>query len=96
MERKLRQRLTDEELQRFERYTASIFVRVGMDLNTPSAREAPRRWLTALWDMTEGYEDDSKKHFVFGRVSGVSGRRENSYSRRSDPLHWPASIVSFQ
>ena len=34
MERKLRQRLTDEELQRFEGYTASIFVRVGMDLNT--------------------------------------------------------------
>lgn len=37
MDGKLREPLTDEELQRFEGYAAAIFVRMGMDLNTPGA-----------------------------------------------------------
>jgi GTP cyclohydrolase IA len=38
---------------------------MGMDLSTPGARETPRRWVTALWDMTEGYDGDSKISTLF-------------------------------
>ena len=65
MDGKLREPLTDEELQRFEGYAAAIFVRMGMDLNTPGARETPRRWVTALWDITEGDDGDSKINTLF-------------------------------
>jgi len=63
--RKLREPLSDEELKRFEGYAAAIFSRMGMDLSTPGARETPRRWVTALWDMTEGYDGDSKISTLF-------------------------------
>ena len=65
MERKLREPLTNEELGRFEEYAAAIFSRMGMNLDTPGARETPRRWVTALWDMTEGYDGDGKLSTLF-------------------------------
>jgi GTP cyclohydrolase IA len=63
--RKLREPLTGEEMEIFEGYAAAIFSRMGMDLSTPGARETPRRWVTALWDMTEGYDGDSKISTLF-------------------------------
>ena len=60
-----REPLTSEERQRFERYGAEIFARLGMDVNSPGTRDTPRRWLTALWDMTEGYDGDPKLSTTF-------------------------------
>jgi len=65
MEGKIREPLNTEELETFEGYAATIFSRMGMDLNTPGAKETPRRWVTALWDMTEGYDGDSKLSTLF-------------------------------
>jgi GTP cyclohydrolase I len=61
----VREPLNQEERDKFEKSAAEIFTRMGMDLTTPGTRETPRRWLTALWDMTEGYDGDSKISTVF-------------------------------
>ncbi len=57
---KKREPLTDDEREKFEGYAAEIFSRMRMDPATPGTRDTPRRWLTALWDMTEGYDGDPK------------------------------------
>ena len=51
MERKHREPLTNEELQSFEGNAATIFARMGMDLNTRGARETPlcRGFMARLW-----------------------------------------------
>ncbi len=60
-----REPLADEERSRFEQYAAEIFSRMGMDCKSPSTQETPRRWVTALWDMTEGYDGDPKLSTLF-------------------------------
>ncbi len=60
-----REQLTPEERKRFESYVAEIFSRLGMDLNQIGTRNTPTRWLTALWDMTEGYDGDPKLGAAF-------------------------------
>lgn len=62
---KKREPLTDDEREKFEGYAAEIFSRMGMDPATPGTRDTPRRWLTALWDMTEGYDGDPKLSTLF-------------------------------
>ena len=64
-ETKSREALKDHERAQFERYAAEIFSRMGLDLNSPGGRETPRRWVAALWDMTEGYDGDPKISTVF-------------------------------
>jgi len=44
---------------------AEIFSRLGMDLNQIGTQNTPTRWLTALWDMTEGYDGDPKLGAAF-------------------------------
>ncbi len=63
--RKNRNPLTEEEEARFESYAAEVFSRMGMDLDSPGTRETPRRWVRALWDMTEGYDGDKKISTLF-------------------------------
>lgn len=63
--RKFREQLTPEERKRFESYVAEIFSRLGMDLTQIGTRNTPTRWLTALWDMTEGYDGDPKLGAAF-------------------------------
>jgi len=58
--RTFREQLTPEERKRFEAYVGEIFSRLGMDLTQIGTRTTPSRWLTALWDMTEGYDGDPK------------------------------------
>lgn len=36
-----------------------------MNFDAPGTRETPHRWLTALWDMTEGYDGDSRLSTLF-------------------------------
>jgi GTP cyclohydrolase I len=49
-----------EQWDRFQRYMREIFQTFGMDLETPSTRDTPSRFLKALLDSTEGYEGDPK------------------------------------
>lgn len=48
------------EMKKYEGYMAEIFTAFGMDLDTPSTHETPRRYLEALLESTSGYEGDSK------------------------------------
>lgn len=52
--------IPEEQWIRFEKYMAEIFEAFGMDLDTPGTRETPRRFLTAMFDSTAGYEGDEK------------------------------------
>jgi len=64
-EGKLREPLKPEERTKFEACAAEIFSRMGLDLSSRGDRDTPRRWVTALWDMTEGYDGDSKLSTLF-------------------------------
>ena len=57
--------LTAKERGRFEGHVAEIFLRLGLKLDSPGTRDTPRRHLQALWDLTVGYEGDSRIGTVF-------------------------------
>jgi GTP cyclohydrolase I len=57
--------ISDEQFRRFEGYAAEIFTAFGLDLNTPSTEDTPRRFIKALFDTTEGYDGDPKLLRVF-------------------------------
>jgi GTP cyclohydrolase I len=60
-----RRQLSDEQLKRLEGFAAEIFSTMGMDLNTPSTQDTPRRFIKALYDATDGYDGDPKLLKVF-------------------------------
>jgi len=60
-----RRSISSEQRRRFEGYLGEIFEALGMDLNTPSTYETPRRFLEAMFDATEGYDGDPKLVKVF-------------------------------
>lgn len=63
---KLRQRhISEDQIEKFEGYVGEIFTAFGMDLNTPSTQDTPRRFIKALFDATEGYDGDPKLIKVF-------------------------------
>ena len=57
--------VTDEQFQRFEKYAAEMFTAFGMDVNTPSTSNTPRRFVRAMYDATAGYDGDPKLLTVF-------------------------------
>ena len=61
-----RRRVSDAQMQKFEKYMAEIFTAFGMDLKTEATRETPHRFVKALYDTTDGYEGDPKLLKVFG------------------------------
>jgi GTP cyclohydrolase I len=52
--------ITEQQFSKFEGYIGEIFTAFGMDINTPSTIETPRRFIKALYDITEGYDGDEK------------------------------------
>lgn len=55
-----RRNITDEQKKKFEGYIGEILTAYGLDLNTPSTHETPRRFLDALYESTSGYDGDPK------------------------------------
>lgn len=55
-----KRQITEEQFARFEGYAAEMFTAFGMDLDTPSTEETPRRFIRALYDITDGYDGDPK------------------------------------
>src|SRR5437773_1001014 len=55
-----RRQVSEEQLRKFEGYTAEIFTALGLDLNTPATQDTPRRFIRALLDVTSGYDGDPK------------------------------------
>jgi GTP cyclohydrolase I len=68
--------ISAEDWKRYERYVGEIFSAFGMDLDTPGTVETPRRFLSALYDATAGYDGDEKLRTAFPseRPRGVDGR----------------------
>lgn len=60
-------KITPENIKKYQGYMAEIFSAMGMDINTPSTRETPRRFLEALLESTSGYEGDPKLIKAFPR-----------------------------
>lgn len=66
--------ISEAKLHKFEGYAAEIFTALGMDLNTPSTKETPKRFIKALFDATEGYDGDPKLLKIFpAECSGGPG-----------------------
>src|SRR5512140_1360220 len=57
--------IPDEQVHKFEAYMAEMFSAMGMDVNTPSTKDTPRRFVQALYDATDGYDGDPKLLRVF-------------------------------
>jgi len=57
--------ITDEQFKKFEGYASEIFSAFGMDVNTESTMDTPRRFVRALFDATEGYDGDPKLLRIF-------------------------------
>jgi GTP cyclohydrolase I len=55
-----RRDVSEEQLRRFERYTAEMFAAFGMELDSAATRDTPRRFVRAMLDATAGYEGDPK------------------------------------
>jgi len=57
--------LPPEQLHKFEGYIGEIFTALGLDLDTPSTKETPARFMRAMVDVTRGYEGDAKVFKAF-------------------------------
>jgi GTP cyclohydrolase I len=55
-----RSRPSPEDMARYTRNLGEILAALGLDLDTPSTRDTPRRFLDALVEATDGYEGDPK------------------------------------
>src|SRR5215470_4536770 len=55
-----RRTISDDDRRRFEGYVAEIFTAFGLDLHTPATEDTPRRFLSAMFDATAGYDGDPK------------------------------------
>jgi GTP cyclohydrolase I len=56
----VKREIPEDQKRRFEGYAAEILTALGMDMNTPSTTDTPRRFIQALIDATEGYDGDPK------------------------------------
>lgn len=52
--------ISDEQRARFEGWMREIFSAMGMDVTLASTVDTPRRYISALFDATDGYEGDEK------------------------------------
>jgi GTP cyclohydrolase I len=55
-----KRQIPEDQIRKFESYAAEILIGLGMDLNTQSTTDTPRRFIQALIDATEGYDGDPK------------------------------------
>jgi GTP cyclohydrolase IA len=60
-----KRQISTEQIRKLEANAAEIFTTLGMNLNTPSTKETPRRFIQAMIDSTEGYDGDPKLIKVF-------------------------------
>jgi GTP cyclohydrolase I len=60
-----KRKISPEQIRKLETYATEIFSTLGLDLNTDSTRETPRRFIDALAEATDGYDGDPKLVKVF-------------------------------
>ena len=81
--------VSQHQFQRFEGYAAEIFAAFGMNLDTPSTRDTPRRFIQALYESTTGYDGDPKMIKVFDTEC-----RGGADCRLSQVIEGPISFYS--
>lgn len=82
-----RRQVSDEQIKKFEAYAAEIFSAFGMDIDTPSTKDTPRRFIRALFDVTAGYDGDPKLLTVFD--TECPGEPDCSHSQIIEgPIHF--------
>ena len=86
----IRRQVSAEQISKFEGYVVEIFTAFGMDLDTPSTKETPKRFVKALFDATEGYEGDPKLLKVFETEC-----RGGADCRLSQVIEGPIHFYSF-
>ncbi len=60
-----KRQISNEAFAKYEMYMEEIFTAFGLDCNTPSTQDTPRRFVKALFDATQGYDGDPKLLRVF-------------------------------
>ncbi len=60
-----KRQISNEAFVKYESYVAEIFAAFGLDCDTPSTKDTPRRFVKALFDATQGYDGDPKLLRVF-------------------------------
>ncbi len=60
-----RRNVSDAQIKKFEGYMAEIFEAFGMKMHTEATEDTPRRYVRAIYDITNGYEGDPKLLTVF-------------------------------
>ena len=60
-----RRQISDEQFKKFEGFMEEILTSFGMEVNTPATIDTPRRFIRALFDVTDGYDGDPKLLKVF-------------------------------
>ena len=82
-----RRHISEEQTRKYEGYMSEIFTAMGMDLNTPSTQDTPKRYVKALFDASEGYDGDPKLIKVF--PTECSGEPECRLSQVVEgPIHF--------
>lgn len=76
--------ISHDQFRKFEGYMSEIFSAFGMDMDTPGTIETPKRFIRALFDITDGYEGDEKLLKVFGNEY-----RSDSSRRLSQVIEGP-------
>ena len=56
----VKREIPEDQKRKFEGYAAEILAALGMDMNTPSKTDTPRRFIQASIDATEGYDGNPK------------------------------------
>ena len=60
-----KRQISSEAFIKYEAYMEEIFTAFGLDCDTPSTQDTPRRFVKALFDATQGYDGDPKLLRVF-------------------------------
>jgi GTP cyclohydrolase I len=78
-----------EQMRTFERYAAEMFSAFGLDIDTPSTVDTPRRFVEAMFEITSGYDGDPKLMKIFETEC-----RGGSDCRRSQLIEGPIRFYS--
>lgn len=60
-----RRHVSQDQFRKFEGYAAEIFAAFGMEMGTPATEDTPKRFIRALFDVTDGYDGDPKLLTIF-------------------------------
>lgn len=78
-----------EQMETFERYVAEMLSAFGLDIDTPSTIDTPRRFVEAMFEITSGYDGDPKLMKIFDTEC-----RGGSDCRRSQLIEGPIQFYS--